>query len=109
MVQKNAEVIDGLDEKFVALTVKKVDSKNRITLGEKILKMVSIQSGTREFQIFYGDDGDILLRPVVSIHSKEAWIYRNPKVIKTIRKGLQEAKEGRLKNVQDLQAFLEDL
>ena len=41
------------------------------------------------YQVFVGKEGDILLRPAVSIPSNEAWIYRNPEVIAKIRKGLQ--------------------
>ena len=109
MKMRKGKIIENLNEKFIPVGIKTIDSKSRLTLGRKILKLVTAQSGMEEFQIFYGEDGDILLRPMVSIPSKEAWIYRNPKVLKAIREGLAEAKEGRLEKAKDLDEFLNNL
>ena len=56
--------------------------------------------------MYVGEDGDILLRPVVTIPSKEAWIYENPTVLEEIRKGLSEANQGSLKKTKNLEDFL---
>ncbi len=109
MKKKKREIIEGLKEKFISMGIKTVDSKSRLTLGRKILKLVTAQTGAEEFQIFYGEDGDILLRPMVSIPSKEAWIYRNPKVFKAIKQGLSEARQKKFEKVKDLDKFLNDL
>ncbi|MCD6080866.1 MAG: hypothetical protein J7J54_05395 [Candidatus Omnitrophica bacterium] len=109
MEKRKEAIINTLREAFILVEKKSIDSKNRLTLGRKILKLINAHTGAKEFQIFYGEDGDILLRPVVSIPSKEAWIYRNPKVIKAIREGLSEAKQGRLEKIKDLDKFLKDL
>ena len=109
MKMKKREIIENLNEKFIPVGTKTIDSKSRLTLGRRILKLVAAQTGVEEFQIFYGEDGDILLRPMVSIPSKEAWIYRNPEVLKAIREGLAEAKEGKLEKVKDLDEFLDNL
>ena len=101
MKMKKREIIENLNEKFISVGTKTVDSKSRLTLGRKILKLVATQGGVEEFQIFYGEDGDILLRPMVSILSKEAWIYRNPNILKAIREGLAEAKEGKIEKVKE--------
>ncbi|RKY34684.1 MAG: hypothetical protein DRP69_03920 [Candidatus Duberdicusella sinuisediminis] len=108
MKMRKGKIIENLNEKFIPVGTKTIDSKSRLTLGRKILKLVA-QAGAEEFQIFYGEDGDILLRPMVSIPSKEAWIYRNPNILKTIREGLTEAKEGKIEKVEDLDKFLNNL
>ena len=92
-----------VQENFTSICIKTVDVKNRINLGEKVLKT---GSSTDVYEIFVGKDGDILLRPVVTIPAKEAWIYENPKVIGKIRKGLAEAKQGKVKKVKSLASFL---
>jgi len=46
---------------------------------------------------------------MISIPSKEAWIYQNPKVLGSIRQGLAEAKEEKIERVENLEEFLEDL
>jgi len=61
------------------------------------------------YQVFVGKEGDILLRPAVSVPSSEAWVYRNPEVIGKIRRGLKEAAEGKIEKVDDLESFLSDL
>lgn len=86
-----------------------IDSKNRITLGEKITRLISTQTEMDKFQIFYNEEGDILLRPMVSIPIREAWIYQNPKILNSIRQGLAEAKQGKVEKVENLEEFLEDL
>jgi len=46
---------------------------------------------------------------MVSIPSKEAWIYQHPKVLESIRQGLTEAKQEKTEKVENLEEFLEDL
>lgn len=109
MKTKKKGIINYINEKFVPVGRKTIDSKNRITIGEKIVKLITAQTGADEFQIFYGEDGDILLRPMVSIPSKEAWIYQNPNILKFIRQGLKEAKQEKTERVENLEEFLESL
>jgi len=106
---KKKKILNVGDEKFVPMGIKAIDSKNRITIGEKILKLITAQTGAEEFQIFYGEEGDILLRPMVSIPTREAWIYQNLKVLKLIRQGLAEAEQGKTEKVENLDEFLKDL
>jgi hypothetical protein len=61
------------------------------------------------YMIFVGREGDILLRPTVSIPASEAWVYENPEVIRKVRKGLKDAREGKTERVKDLDSFLEGL
>lgn len=100
----------NVNEKFIPIEVKSVDFKNRINLGSKIVAFASrIIKRTDAYQICIGSEGDILLRPVVNIPSKEAWIYQNPKVKKQVREGLQEAAKGNIEKVKDLDTFFESL
>jgi len=103
------ETINNINGKFIPAGIRTFDSKNRITIGEKIIKLISTQAKADGFQIFYSEEGDILLRPMVSIPSKEAWIYQHPKVLESIRQGLTEVKEGKTEKVENLKEFLENL
>ena len=103
------EVLDAVYEKFTAIGVKATDSKNRINLGEKTLKLIFDKTKADAYKVFVGEEGDVLLRPVVTIPSREAWIYRNPEVLKQIRQGLSEAEQGRTEKVEDLDKFIENL
>jgi len=64
-----------------------LDSKNRISLT-KLLRFKDVSS----IQASILENGDILLKPMVQIPAGEAWIYEDPKVLASIKRGLaQEA------------------
>ena len=109
METKKKEFIYHIDGKFKSAGTRTIDSKNRITIGEKITKSISTQTEADKFQIFFNEEGDILLRPMVSIPIREAWIYKNPQVLSSIRQGLDEAKQEKTEKVENLEEFLEDL
>ena len=102
------ETVD-IHEEFIPYQTKPLDSKYRITLGGKLTKLLGKRMKAEAYQIFIGKNGDILLRPSVSVPINEAWVYQNPEVIGKLRKGLREAGEGNTERVQDLESFLEKL
>ena len=103
------EALNLTNEKFIPIGAKSVDSKNRINLGGRIVKSIAKKMGAESYQIFIGEEGDILLRPMVSVPSQEAWIYHDHKALGQIRKGLAEAKEGKIEKAGDLGSFLKKL
>jgi|ERR1035437_1325077 hypothetical protein len=98
-----------VNEEFMPYGTKQLDSKDRITLGGKLKKILGDKMAVEGFQVFVGKDGDILLRPSVSIPAREAWVFKNPEVIGAIRQGIEDAKAGRLIRVDDLKDFLKKL
>ena len=105
---KNKEVVE-IKEKFMSVDTRPLDSKYRITLGGRLQRLMMCKMKIDSYQVFVGKEGDILLRPAVSVPSNEAWIYRNPEVIGKIRRGLKEASEGKIEKADDLEGFLNDL
>ena len=99
----------SVHEKFKPAGVRYLDSKTRISLGDKLTKVLLQRMKIDAFEILVGEQGDILLRPVAHLPSKESWIYQNPKVLKQVLDGLNEAKEGKMDKVVDLEKFLNDL
>ena len=98
-----------IKEMFMLVDTRPLDSKHRITVGGKLQKLIAGKMKIDSYQVFLGREGDILLRPAVSVPSNEAWVYRNPEVIGKIRQGLKEAAEGKAEKVDDLEGFLRDL
>ena len=97
-------------EKFKSVGVSSLDSKKRITLGNTIIKEPPLNHMEIDaFEILIGNEGDILLKPTTNIPSRELWIYQNPSVLKRIQNGLLDAKEGKVKEVKNLENFLNDL
>jgi len=107
-LNKAQEVVE-IKEKFMPVDTRPLDSKHRITLGGRLHKLMMSKMRIDSYRVFVGKEGDILLRPAVSIPASEAWVYRDPEVIGKIRKGLEEAREGQTEKVQDLEEFLGNL
>lgn len=98
------------NEKFKSIGTSSLDSKNRITIRDKVMKEPPLDHmEVNAFKIFLGDEGDILLRPMASVPSKELWIYQNPDVLKRIQRGLQDAKDGKVTKVKNVKKFLKNL
>ena len=106
--QKKKQVFE-VKEMFMLVDTRSLDSKHRITVGGRLQKLIAGKMKIDSYQVFIGKDGDILLRPAVSVPSSEAWVYRNPAVIGKIRQGLKEAAEDKTEKVDDLEKFLSDL
>ena len=67
------------------------DSKRRLTLGKAL---AGLDEDIR-FDIYRAPNGQIVLDPQVSIPASEAWLYRNPKALSAVRRGLGEAADGK--------------
>ncbi len=97
-------------ENFKQMGVARLDTKKRVTLGILLKKSKILAHATiSDFETFIGDNGDILLRPRTAIPTRELWIYQNPRILKSIREGIQDLKEGRVTKVEDLDKFFEEL
>jgi hypothetical protein len=67
------------------------DAKKRVTLGKAL---TGLEEDVR-FDVYRKENGQILLDPQVSVPASEAWLYRNPEALATVRRGIQEAAEGK--------------
>ncbi len=67
------------------------DSKRRLTLGKALAGLAD----DVRFDVYKNSSGQIVLDPQVSIPASEAWLYRNPKALAAVRRGLQEAADGK--------------
>ena len=99
---KNQSVFVRQDFKVIDDRI--LDSKGRITLSHSW-----IAKPVRSFKIYRNGDGDLLLRPEVSIPAREAWIFQNPEIHKGLQKAIKEAEAGKGEIVDDLDAYLENL
>jgi len=81
----------------------KVDSRGRINI-----KQLSSREIT-SFRAIKQEDGTILLRPVVDIeiHPEEAWLYKNPEALASVKKGLEDVAAGRISELEE--GFWDDI
>jgi hypothetical protein len=89
-----------LDERKRISLTKAIDSLKR-TLGDKLDPDV-------RFGIYVNDVGQVLLSPEVSVPMHELWLYRNPKALKSVLKGLQESREGKLVDLGSFEKYADE-
>ena len=98
------------NEKFRSVGISSLDSKNRITLRDKLMKEIPLNHMEVDaFKVFLSDEGDILLRPMTNIPSKELWVHQDPEALKSIQLGIRDVKEGRVTKVKNLDKFFKEL
>src|SRR4051812_42019033 len=69
----------------------RVDAKNRITLrpNKGSLKVSS-------YKVYRNSLGQYILDPQVTVPAHEAWLFQNEKAKAAVKKGLQDARAGKL-------------
>ncbi|MEL7085423.1 MAG: hypothetical protein AAGM36_13105 [Cyanobacteria bacterium J06597_1] len=87
------------------MTVKTLDSKGRVTLGA--------QYAGQTVEIDDSDPSCILIKPVVMIPAREAWLYQNETALHRVREGLNDALQGAFSSsppdVEDDIEWLDDI
>jgi hypothetical protein len=73
------------------------DGRGRITLGAEIK--------TKQFRVFKNNLGQILLDPLVSIPEREIWLWQNQSALQSLQKGLQEASQGEIYEMESFADF----
>ncbi len=84
------------------MTRLQIDTRKRVNLS-KFLPEGNIHAVNA-----YKDGSKIILEPMVEIPAYETWLYENPKALKAVKKGIKEAKEGKLKERQSYAEFADD-
>jgi hypothetical protein len=89
-----------LNRRFRRVGDAALDDRKRISLT-KPLEFLKERLGDQleaevRFGIYVNDAGQVLLSPEVSVPMHEAWLYQNPRALKSVLKGLQESREHKL-------------
>lgn len=95
------------NEDFVSVDNRPIDSRHRVTLSDHVFKTLPKKMDSVE--VLVGTNGNILLMPKVSIPANEAWLHENPKIMNTLRKAMQQVKDGKVTKVKDQQKFFDSL
>jgi len=76
---------------------KSADSKGRVTLGGRFANRAVI--------VEQRSDDEVVVRLARVIPEREVWLYKNPKALASVRRGLEQARKGDVaKNPPDLKA-----
>lgn len=85
----------------MAMKMLRPDSKGRISLGV-------LTKGVSGFSVHRERDGKIILIPFIEIPAKESWLFENKSALGKVRKGLEQAKKGKLVDKGNFSQFADD-
>jgi hypothetical protein len=77
------------------------DSKGRVALGV-------LAKGVSSFKATVDDDNRIVLEPYSEVPSREKWLFDNPKAMASLKRGLNDAKAGRVKSKGTFAKYADD-
>lgn len=84
-----------------------LDNKYRICLGSLLSK--EERNHLSSFRIYRQEDGKIVLDPLIEIPTRDHWIYKNPDALSSLLRGIEDAKKGRVVDVDiDFSQFLDE-
>ena len=76
---------------------KNTDSKGRVTLGGRFANRAVI--------VEHRNDDEVVVRLARVIPERDVWLYKNPKALASVRRGLDQARKGDVtENPPDLKA-----
>lgn len=85
---------------FVDCGAVKVDAKHRVVLKEPVAE---------HYKVYRNDEtGEILLDPQVMIPAREAWLWKNKEALASLRRGIKQAAEGKVKSMPSLAKYADD-
>ncbi len=77
------------------------DAKGRITLGR-------LSNGVSGYVITETKDHKLILTPYIEIPAREKWLFEKKETLKKVKKGLQDAAEGRVAKKGSFAKFADD-
>ena len=87
-----------------------LDARKRVSLAKAVAALngsLGKKNCDLRFEIHMNDAGQILLSPhAISPH--EAWLYKNPKALASIRRGLRQSADGKRYNLGSFVQYADD-
>jgi hypothetical protein len=103
-----------LDESFKRIGDVAVDERKLVSLTKALESLKEILGNESElddairFGVYVNEAGQVLLSPEVSVPMHELWLYKNPRALKMVLKGLEESREGKLKHLGSFEKYADD-
>lgn len=109
VTESGADAPDRIElsgQQFEFIESRPFDNKHRINLGKKVFELLKGLGSIESFKVYASKEGFLLLTPMAHIPANEMWIWRDPEIRESFRKALEDAREGRVTRIDDLDSFL---
>jgi hypothetical protein len=91
------------------------DDRKRVSLSKVVDHLAGLlrqfnekEAAELRFIIYANDVGQILLSPKIGVPLREAWLFKNPEAIASVRRGLQQAAEGKVRELKSFEKYADD-
>jgi hypothetical protein len=74
------------------------DTKKRLSLGAAL-------AGAGAFNVYRNTLGQLILDPVKAVPASEAWLHENPKVLASVRRGMEQSAKGQVHDLGDFTKY----
>lgn len=78
------------------------DNRKRLALGKYLKHAGAI------YDVYEDAEGRIVLEPQVTIPAREAWLFKNPKALAAVRRGLAQLKAGKASSLGSFAKYAND-
>ena len=93
--------MEAQKSKFKSITQLRPDSKGRVTLSK-------LANGVSSFNVSQDAEGRLLLEPMVEIPACEKWLFDSTEVLISVKRGIADAKAGRVKSLGSFAKFVDE-
>ena len=80
------------------------DAQMRVSLKKAIAAVGEVES----FDVYICADSSIVLQPKVSVPAAEAWLFKNPEALASVRRGAEQAAAGDLHDLGSFARYVDE-
>jgi hypothetical protein len=101
-----------IKEEFEFVTEGGIDERKRISLAKVLrevkARLTDLADEALHFRVYINAAGQVLLDPIVSVPAREMWLYRDPALLASFRRSVEQAERKELVDLGSFAEFAED-
>ncbi len=101
-----------IKEEFEFVTEGGIDERKRISLAKVLsevkARLADVPEEALHFRVYVNPAGQVLLDPIVSIPAREMWLYRDPALLASLRRSIEQAERRELVDLGSFAKFADD-
>jgi hypothetical protein len=99
-------------QEFEFVTEGRIDERKRISLAKVLVevktRLTDLVDEALHFRLYINAAGQILLDPTISVPAREVWLYRDPELLASFKRSVEQAERGELVALDSFAKFADD-
>ncbi len=101
-----------IKDEFEFVTEGATDERKRISLAKVLSavkeRLADVAEEALHFRVYVNAAGQVLLDPIVSVPAREMWLYRDPSLLASFRRSVEQAERSELVDLGSFAKFADD-